>query len=130
VLRQPRLLGAVAAGAGAGALAGVPYLVAGFDPTWVLIGGWLVALLLAAAAGEECAAAAWDGAGMMSGPLTVAVLVPTGAGIARHLDAPSVFGLPALCALGSVLAVLGGGVLARVAHARRRLIRNAGFATP
>jgi len=126
VLRRARLMRTIAMGAGIGAFLGVVRTAADLQIGWLLIGGGLIALVLAATSGEDTAAAAWDGAGMMSGPITLPLLVAMG----PVLQGPAGFGLPALCALGAALAVLVMGVLARLSHARRALLRHSGFSTP
>jgi hypothetical protein len=128
VLRGPCLARTIAAGAALGALVGVLHVASGFQLAWLLVAGWLIALPLAAVAGEEVACAAWDGAAMMTGPLTIAVLTAAGVGLAPVSRVETGFGLPAAGLLGAVLAVLVNGAWIRLVNRRRSWLRNAGFA--
>jgi hypothetical protein len=127
-LRGTRLARTLAAGAAAGAFIGVLASVAGLQLAWLLLIGWLSALALAAMAGEDVACVAWDGAAMMTGPLTVTVLTAVVVGLAQVPMIQGGFGLPAASLLGAALAVLVDGAGTRFAVRRRDMMRNAGFA--
>lgn len=130
VLQGTQLVRTAAGGAAAGAFFGVLALACGFPLAWFLVAGWLIALVLATVAGEDVAGAAWDGAGMMTGPLTLAVLAAVGAGLSRVPWVETGFGLPAASLLGAALAVLIVGAGSRLLIRRRTLLRNSGFAIP
>lgn len=130
VLDGTHLVRTAAAGAAAGAFFGVLALACGFPLASFLVAGWLIALVLATVSGEDIAGAAWDGAAMMTGPLTLSVLAAVGAGLSRVPWVETGFGLPAASLLGAVLAVLIRGTCTRFLIRRRNMLRNSGFAIP
>jgi hypothetical protein len=130
VLRGTRLVRTAAGGAAAGAFSGVLALACGFPVAGLIVAGWLIALVLATVAGEDIAGTAWDGAAMMTGPLTLAVLAAIGAGLSRVPWVDTGFGLPAASLLGAALAVLIDGAGSRLLIRRRAMLRNSGFVIP
>lgn len=105
LLRRAALLRTAAAGAALAALVVTLAIVLDIAPAWIVLGGAGTALLLGGACDEDAFSAAWDSAGIAVGPIALPLLLLLGTGLMQVLDAEWRFGLPALLALGPVLAL-------------------------
>lgn len=98
--------------------------LAGFPVWYILLPGYVLALILAWYARPEFAAIAFDAGGVATGPMTVTVIASISIGIAETLPGRDPlregFGLVALVALAPILVVLVLGNMLAAAQRRHR----------
>jgi hypothetical protein len=122
VFKKRMLLYAVSIGVGFGIAAGVLKIIHDIPIGWLLIPGYLAALILTYFASEEFVNIAWDSAGVTTGPVTVPLVLAMGLGFGEAVDAVEGFGILSMASIGPILSVLGTGVWLQV---RVRLKRAA-----
>jgi hypothetical protein len=117
--RKSMLMYAVSIGVGTGIALGVLKLIFGFSLAWLLIPGYLAALLLTAASTEEFVNVAWDSAGVTTGPVTVPLVLAMGLGLGSAVGAVEGFGVLALASICPILSVLSTGLWVQWSMRRR-----------
>jgi hypothetical protein len=112
-LRKTTLMKTIAFGVAAGIAIGVIKIIFAIPLGWLLLPGYLLALLLTIVSSEEYVAVAWDSAGVTTGPVTMPLALTMGLGLGDGVGALEGFGILALAALFPILAVLGAGLRTR-----------------
>jgi len=113
-LKKRTLIHAVAAGVGIGTLLGVLKIVFDLPLAWLLLPSYGLALLLTLFASEEYVNLAWDSAGVTTGPVTVPLVLATGLGLGRAVEAVEGFGILAMASVGPIVSVLAVSLWAQV----------------
>ncbi|MBK1721008.1 DUF1538 domain-containing protein [Thiocystis violacea] len=104
------LIYAVSLGVGFGLTLGVAKIVFGFSIAWLLIPGYLLAILLTIFSTEEYVNIAWDSAGVTTGPVTVPLVLAMGLGFGDAMQAIEGFGILSMASIGPILSVLSTGL--------------------
>ncbi|HRH79528.1 MAG TPA: DUF1538 domain-containing protein [Thiobacillaceae bacterium] len=118
--RKQTLIRAVALGVGIGTALGMAKVIFDLPLAWLLIPGYLLALVLTILSSEEYVNLAWDSAGVTTGPVTVPLVLAMGLGLGRAVDAHEGFGILAMASVGPIVSVLAVGLWLQV---RARFLR-------
>lgn len=104
------LMYAVSFGVGCGIAIGVAKIVFNLPIAWLLIPGYLAALVLTWLSNEEYVNVAWDSAGVTTGPVTVPLVLSMGLGFGNAVDAVEGFGILSMASIGPIISVLSVGL--------------------
>jgi hypothetical protein len=108
--RKSMLMYAVSFGVGCGIAIGVFKIVFSIPIAYLLIPGYIVAVVLTALSSEEFVNVAWDSAGVTTGPITVPLILAVGLGFGNAIGAVDGFGILAMASIGPIISVLGTGI--------------------
>jgi hypothetical protein len=108
--RKQVLMYAVSFGVAFGIALGVAKIVYGFSIAWLLIPGYLLAVVMTYFSTEEFVNIAWDSAGVTTGPVTVPLVLAMGLGFGNAVDAIEGFGILSMASICPILSVLGTGL--------------------
>ena len=117
--RKSTLMYAVSLGVGFGIALGVAKMIYDIPIVWLLVPGYLIALVLTFVSNEAFVNIAWDSAGVTTGPVTVPLVLAMGLGFGNALGAVEGFGILSMASIGPIIAVLGTGIYIRWKIARR-----------
>jgi hypothetical protein len=113
VFKKKTLLLAVSLGVAFGIAAGVAKLIYAFPLVWLIVPGYLLAIVLTYFSSEEFVNIAWDSAGVTTGPITVPLVLAMGLGIGNAMSAIEGFGILCLASIGPIVSVMITGLWAR-----------------
>ncbi len=113
VFKKSTLLKAVALGVAFGIAMGVAKLVFHLPLVWILVPGYLLAMVLTYFSSEQFVNVAWDSAGVTTGPITVPLVLAMGLGIGEAMNAAEGFGILCLASIGPIISVMVTGLWAR-----------------
>ena len=108
--KKKTLLYAVSIGVGCEIAIGVTKIVFEIPISWLLIPGYLTALVLTFFSNEEYVNVAWDSAGVTTGPVTVPLVLSMGLGFGNAVKAVEGFGILSMASIGPIISVLGVGL--------------------
>lgn len=108
--RKQVLMYAVSFGVAFGIALGVAKIVYGFSIAWLLIPGYVLAVVMTHFSTEEFVNIAWDSAGVTTGPVTVPLVLAMGLGFGNAMDAIEGFGILSMASICPILSVLGTGL--------------------
>ena len=120
VFKKRMLLYAVSIGVGVGIAVGVLKIIHDLPIGWLLIPGYLAALIMTYLASEEFVNVAWDSAGVTTGPITVPLVLAMGLGFGDAVNAVEGFGILSMASIGPILSVLATGVWVQARVRRKR----------
>ncbi len=120
--RKSTLMYAVSFGVGCGIALGVLKIVFDLPIVWLLVPGYLTALVLTLFSTEEYVNVAWDSAGVTTGPVTVPLVLSMGLGFGNAVDAVEGFGILSMASIGPIISVLTVGLWVqwKIRRARRQ----------
>ncbi len=120
--RKSTLMYAVSFGVGCGIALGVAKIIFNIPIAWLLIPGYLTALVLTWFSTEEYVNVAWDSAGVTTGPVTVPLVLAMGLGFGNAVDAVEGFGILSMASIGPIISVLSVGLWVqwKIKRVRRR----------
>ena len=125
VFKKKTLLLAVSLGVAFGIAAGVAKLIYDLPLVWLIVPGYLLAIVLTYFSSEEFVNIAWDSAGVTTGPITVPLVLAMGLGIGNAMSAIEGFGILCLASIGPIISVMITGLWARYkAEAQAAAARN------
>ncbi len=104
------LMRAVAFGVGCGIALGILKIIFSIPIIYLLLPGYLLAVIMTALSTEEYVNIAWDSAGVTTGPVTVPLVLSMGIGFGNAVGAVEGFGILSMASIGPILAVLGTGL--------------------
>lgn len=113
VFKKKTLIKAVSVGVGCGIAVGLAKLIFDLPLAWMIIPGYIFALILTFFSTEEFVNIAWDSAGVTTGPITVPLVLAMGLGFGNATDAVEGFGILCMASIGPILTVLITGLWAR-----------------
>jgi len=122
--RKSMLVYAVSIGVGFGAGLGVIKIIFGFSLAWMIIPGYVAALVLTAFSTEEYVNVAWDSAGVTTGPITVPLVLAMGLGFGGAVGATEGFGILAMASICPILSVLATGLWIERTTRRRHSVED------
>lgn len=108
--RKSTLMYAVSFGVGCGIALGVCKIVFNFPIAWLLVPGYLLAIVLTWFSTEEYVNIAWDSAGVTTGPVTVPLVLSMGLGFGNAVDAVEGFGILSMASIGPIISVMSVGL--------------------
>jgi len=108
--RKSTLMYAVSLGVACGISVGVAKIIFNIPIIFLIIPGYLVAVVLTILSSEEFVNIAWDSAGVTTGPVTVPLVLAMGLGFGRSMDAVEGFGILAMASIGPIIAVMSTGL--------------------
>ena len=112
--KKSMLLYAVSLGVGCGIAVGVLKIVYDIPIVYLIVPGYLIAVVLTIFSTEEFVNVAWDSAGVTTGPITVPLVLAMGLGLRGNVPgAIDGFGILALASVGPIITVLVVGLLVR-----------------
>lgn len=108
--KKSMLMYSVAFGVATGILLGVTKLIFDYNLLYILIPGYVIALVLTTMSSEEFVNIGWDSAGVTTGPVTVPLVLAMGLGFGGAVKAVEGFGILAAASIAPICAVLALGV--------------------
>jgi hypothetical protein len=108
--RKSILMYAVSFGVGCGIAIGVARIIYDWPLVWLVVPGYLVAIVFTWLSTEEFVNIAWDSAGVTTGPVTVPLVLAMGLGFGKAMDAMDGFGILAMASIGPILSVMATGL--------------------
>lgn len=117
--KKSTLMYAVSLGVGTGIALGVAKIVFDIPIAYLLVPGYILAIVLTVLSSEEFVNIAWDSAGVTTGPVTVPLVLAMGLGFGNALGAIEGFGILSMASIGPIVAVLTTGLYIRFKMNRR-----------
>jgi len=121
VFKKKTLISAVSVGVAFGIAIGLAKLIFNLPLTWLLVPGYLLAVVLTFFSTEEFVNIAWDSAGVTTGPITVPLVLAMGLAFGNATNAVEGFGILCMASIGPILTVLITGLWAQY-RARARAL--------
>lgn len=112
VFKKKSLITAVSLGVAIGIAIGLAKLIFDLPLVWLILPGYLLALVLTFFSSETFVNVAWDSAGVTTGPITVPLVLAMGLGFGNATNAVEGFGILSMASIGPILTVLVTGLLA------------------
>jgi hypothetical protein len=112
VFKKKTLITAVSLGVAIGIAIGLAKLIFDLPLVWLIVPGYLLALVLTYFSSETFVNVAWDSAGVTTGPITVPLVLAMGLGFGNATNAVEGFGILSMASIGPILTVLVTGLLA------------------
>lgn len=113
-IKSVSIVRAVSVGVGIGLLAGVIRILYDIPMIWMLLPPYLLLFPLTLANEEEFAGIAWDSGGVVTGLVTVPLVLAMGLGLSGQLDTSDGFGILAMASAYPVVSVLLFGLGSRL----------------
>jgi hypothetical protein len=108
--KKSMLMYSVAFGVATGILLGVTKLIFNYNLLYILVPGYVIAVVLTLMSSEEFVNIGWDSAGVTTGPVTVPLVLAMGLGFGGAVNAVEGFGVLAAASIAPICAVLALGV--------------------
>ena len=113
VFKKKTLIKAVSIGVAFGIAIGLCKLIFDWPLVWMIIPGYLVAILLTLISDETFVNVAWDSAGVTTGPVTVPLVLAMGLGFGNATQAIEGFGILCMASIGPIITVMLSGLWSR-----------------
>jgi len=113
VFKKKTLIKAVSIGVAFGIAIGVAKLIFDLPLVWLIIPGYLVAIILTVFSSETFVNVAWDSAGVTTGPITVPLVLAMGLGLGNATNAVEGFGILCMASIGPIITVMITGLWAQ-----------------
>lgn len=108
--KKSMLMYAVAIGVATGIMLGVTKLIFDYNLLYILVPGYIIALVLTLISSEAFVNVGWDSAGVTTGPVTVPLVLAMGLGFGKAVGALEGFGILAAASIAPIVSVLALGV--------------------
>ena len=113
VFKKKTLIYAVSVGVAFGIALGLARLIFDLPLLWLIVPGYLVAIMLTYLSNETFVNVAWDSAGVTTGPITVPLVLAMGLGFGNATNAVEGFGILCMASIGPIIAVMTTGLWTR-----------------
>ena len=113
VFKKRTLILAVSTGVAFGIALGLVKLIFDLPLIWLIVPGYLSALVLTFLSSEEFVNVAWDSAGVTTGPITVPLVLAMGLGFGNATNAVEGFGILCMASIGPIITVMVTGLWSR-----------------
>ena len=120
VFKKKTLIYAVSTGVACGIALGLCKLIFDWPLVWMIVPGYLLAIVLTLVSTETFVNVAWDSAGVTTGPVTVPLVLAMGLGFGNATDAVEGFGILCMASIGPIITVMLTGLWSRFRLARQR----------
>lgn len=127
--KKSTLMYAVSLGVATGISLGVAKIIFNIPIAYLLMPGYILAIVLTYFSNEEFVNIAWDSAGVTTGPVTVPLVLAMGLGFGNALDAVEGFGILSMASIGPIIAVLSTGLYIKWKISRRHSLKSHGNKT-
>jgi hypothetical protein len=117
--KKSTLMYAVSLGVATGISIGVAKIIFDIPIAYLVIPGYLIAIVLTIFSTEEFVNIAWDSAGVTTGPVTVPLVLAMGLGFGNAMGAVEGFGILSMASVGPIIFVLSAGLYSRWKIAKR-----------
>jgi len=117
--RKQVLMYAVSIGVACGIALGVLKIIFAIPIAYLIIPGYVVAVIFTALSTEEFVNIAWDSAGVTTGPVTVPLVLAMGLGLGDAVGAIEGFGILSMASIGPIISVLATGLYIKWSIERR-----------
>ncbi len=125
VFKKKTLINAVSIGVACGIALGLAKLIFDLPLVWMIVPGYLIAIILTMFSSETFVNVAWDSAGVTTGPITVPLVLAMGIGFGNATDAVEGFGILCMASIGPIITVMLTGLWARfIANRQARAARR------
>ncbi|PCJ63463.1 MAG: hypothetical protein COA79_01235 [Planctomycetota bacterium] len=118
------LMMSVSFGVAIGLALGVCKIIFDIPLAFMIIPGYLIALVMTYFSTEEFVNIAWDSAGVTTGPVTVPLVLSLGLGFGIAVDAIDGFGVLSLASICPIICVLTCGLFIKYRNKRLKNIKN------
>lgn len=122
--KKSTLMYAVSLGVATGIAIGVAKIIFDIPIAYLVIPGYLIAIVLTIFSTEEFVNIAWDSAGVTTGPVTVPLVLAMGLGFGNAMGAVEGFGILSMASVGPIIFVLSAGIYSRWRIAKRHSERQ------
>ncbi|MGI9264003.1 MAG: DUF1538 domain-containing protein [Gammaproteobacteria bacterium] len=113
VFKKKTLINAVSIGVACGISLGLAKLIFDLPLVWLIVPGYLIAIVLTVFSSETFVNVAWDSAGVTTGPITVPLVLAMGLGFGNATNAVEGFGILCMASIGPIITVMITGLWAR-----------------
>ena len=117
--KKSMLMYSVSMGVGVGIGLGVFKIIYSIPIAYILIPGYLLAIVLTVLSSEEFVNVAWDSAGVTTGPVTVPLVLAMGLGFGSAVNAIEGFGILSMASICPIVSVLSTGIFVQARMKRR-----------
>lgn len=121
VFKKKTLIYAVSTGVAFGIALGLCKLIFDWPLAWMIVPGYLAAVVLTLVSSETFVNVAWDSAGVTTGPVTVPLVLAMGLGFGNATHAVEGFGILCMASIGPIITVMLTGLWSRYRLHRQRL---------
>lgn len=104
------LMHAVSFGVGCGIAIGIFKIIYSIPIAYIIIPGYIIAIILTYSSTEEFVNIAWDSAGVTTGPVTVPLVLAMGLGFGEAVGAIEGFGILSMASIGPIVSVMVTGL--------------------
>ncbi len=108
--RKKLLMHAVSFGVGFGISIGIIKIIYSIPIAYIVVPGYLIAIVLTYLSTEEFVNIAWDSAGVTTGPVTVPLVLAMGLGFGEAVGAIEGFGILSMASIGPIISVMATGL--------------------
>ncbi len=108
--RKKLLMYAVSFGVGCGIALGILKIIYAIPIAYIVVPGYLLAIVLTYVSTEEFVNIAWDSAGVTTGPVTVPLVLAMGLGFGEAVGAIEGFGILSMASIGPIVSVMATGL--------------------
>jgi len=119
VFKKKTLITAVSIGVACGIALGLAKLIFDLPLVWLIVPGYLLAIVLTMLSNETFVNVAWDSAGVTTGPITVPLVLAMGIGFGNATNAVEGFGILCMASIGPIISVMTTGLWARFTASRQ-----------
>lgn len=120
VFKKKTLINAVSLGVGFGIAIGLAKLIFDLPLVWLILPGYLLALVLTVFSSEAFVNVAWDSAGVTTGPITVPLVLAMGLGFGNATHAVEGFGILSMASIGPIITVMITGLWTQYKASQQR----------
>ena len=110
VFKKKKLIIAVSFGVAFGICLGLAKLIFDWPLVWLVVPGYIIAIVLTVISSETFVNIAWDSAGVTTGPITVPLVLAMGLGFGNATDAIEGFGILCMASIGPIISVMITGL--------------------
>ncbi|MBL1140878.1 MAG: DUF1538 domain-containing protein [Proteobacteria bacterium] len=118
--RKKLLMYSVSFGVGFGIALGIVKIIYSIPIAYIVVPGYLIAIVLTYFSTEEFVNIAWDSAGVTTGPVTVPLVLAMGLGFGEAVGAIEGFGILSMASIGPIISVMTTGLWIQWKVKRRR----------
>jgi hypothetical protein len=121
VFKKRTLIISVSVGVAFGIAIGLSKLIFDLPLVWLVVPGYLIAVVLTAISSEAFVNVAWDSAGVTTGPITVPLVLAMGLGFGNATNAVEGFGILCMASIGPIITVMISGLWSQFMIRRQRI---------
>ena len=126
VFKKKKLIISVSFGVAFGICLGLVKLIFDLPLVWLVVPGYVIAIVLTMVSNETYVNIAWDSAGVTTGPITVPLVLAMGLGFGNATNAIEGFGILCMASIGPIISVMITGLWSQyVVHRQAKAAEKA-----